>query len=205
MSSLHQQTLEARLMRLLGKPLRAVRYYDIAYDHGLPGWNWWPGPFHNPDFGLELRFDDDESCFVAWGSQFLEHNLFAYPSSAPFEHYGPAVYDVSHEAGWRARIGKAISQIRVFWSFWDDDEAALWYPQDIELCFDDGARVWIGAYLYMAPYDYLFPSGDELMVVFEPDAARKYRMGPYFPLLNAGDCRVISLTPPATLPGTDSA
>ncbi len=195
-SMLPQQELESRLTRLLGKPLRAVRYYDIAYDHGLPGWNWWNGAFHNPDFGLELSLEGTDDCFIGWGSQFLDYNLFAYDSAAAFDYYAPRSYDVSGEAGWHSHLGQVIRQIRIFWSFWEDEGQKLWYPQDLELSFEDGSKVWMGAYLYMAPYDYLFPSGDELLVVFDQEAARKYCMGPYFPLNDDRHCRVISLTPP---------
>ena len=60
--------LEAR--KLIGQKLVAVRYYEINYgsedeQFEQPMWNQNPD-FDSLDFGVELLFQDTNSCFLIW-------------------------------------------------------------------------------------------------------------------------------------------
>src|SRR4051794_21330068 len=68
--------IEARIARLHGERVRAVRYLEIAYDDGQPHWS--SDSFDSLDYGLEIDLDRGATWSVIWRQYDINEALLVY-------------------------------------------------------------------------------------------------------------------------------
>jgi len=170
------ENYEKPIRELIGKSISIVNYYEI--DYGEPLWN--KTEYHSLDFGIEFTTSENESCYFVWGSEFTQYNLkfkkgdiltvFSAENNAK-------KYNASENEHWTELIGVRITGIKSSWSYWNlvGDKKRNYYPQDIEIEFKNGKKIWISALEIRDGK----PMGmqDHLTVFFDKKIANKYKTG----------------------------
>jgi hypothetical protein len=174
---------EGSVVRLLvGRSISAVAYYEIQYEGGFVGWRSTPNVGHLLDQGLDLTMVDGHSCLVTWGQTFNQYDLLVRAGTLRDELTAGCSYDVSRERPWNSLLGRRILDVAVYWS-WVEEEVGdsrkrIHYPLDLAVSFGD-STVFLCARRYFWERDEFFPAGDEIAVIFDDAAARRYRIGPF--------------------------
>ena len=172
--------LERRVARLIGRRLVRVHYYELRYETGQPAYR--RGNLDELDFGVDLLVEPAATFQVTWDDQFYPYGLTVRPGSLGEYLLDPAVWDVTQGGGWAALVGARITAARLHWVTADQaesDHPPLSYPQDLVLEFETGPPVYLSAAQYDPERDTLSDGYDGLVVLFGPELARHYRLGPH--------------------------
>ena len=168
---------EEQARRLVDCTLSGVRYFEIDYGTGTPAWSEDPR-FDSLDYGLELRLDSDERIGLTWGAEFYMYGIsFDTPVFEGAEN--TRTWDVSQTSRWRDLLGRRIVAAWVHWSWVEGpDLERTYYPQDLELAFEDHRTIYISAFE-------VWPDGahmgtmDHITVFFDPATAEHFQVGPF--------------------------
>lgn len=171
---------EQHVNTLRGHSIARVRYFEIDYDSGEPSWNYSSTLFDSLDFGLELEMEAGELFSVTWNNHFYYYGIdvWQHQLMGPDAQY--KMWDVTHESRWSSLLHKPIHEVIVYWA-WNEDmqKQKTYVPQDMELRFVSGKRLWLSAATYMKDRDALFPMCDEVTVIFDDDVAQRYQIGQF--------------------------
>ena len=167
---------ENLLKSFVGKTIVQVFYADDPDDEDKTQYDSLEKPFHNINYGIELRTSSGSLLYLTWGSQFVQYGVDLYINNSE----SPEIlWDVSTIPEWKDSIGQRIRSIKVFWS-WFLDNAQEHFPQDIEIILDNGSSYYISASCYMLLDDSFSPAADEITIFFDLAEAQKYGIGRYF-------------------------
>ena len=166
--------LEAR--KLIGQKLVVVRYYEINYgseDEQLeqPMWNQNPD-FDSLDFGVELLFQDTNSCFLIWD---IKLNCIRFDFGSQEVSTNMKMWDVSSSSRWKNYLGQDIQDIQIRWSFVQENmdlETRGCCPESLELVFEIG-QVFVSA-LEIFLDGSSFRLTDHLTVFFDEQIANQF-------------------------------
>ncbi len=165
---------------LVGKRLRGVRYFEIQYDVEKPNYLNDSFPGHLLDFGCDLEMSDGSIFGFIWDGEYFQYGVGILRSSLQDEVKVAKVWDVTKEQHWTDIVGNSVVKTRVYWSsVQDQGEEKQFYPQDVELEFDDGSLVFFSASQYREDTDTLWGMSDDIAVIFGENAAKKYKIGPF--------------------------
>lgn len=165
------------VMRLQGRRVMRVYYYEIPYETGAPSWN--RDVMDTLDFGLELEVESGQIFSITWGDEFVQYGISISENSLTMNVIDVRVWDVTMASRWSSIIGQMIVDIDTYWSWVESDDERQYYPQDIRLVFESGQSVFLSAAQYVEDSDELLGFADEVTVIFSDDVARHYRVGPY--------------------------
>ncbi len=190
-----RSSYEVRLRSFEGERVNRVVYFDCRYEVENGVFTTDVVPFHRLCFGLELHTWTGRILGLIWGSEFAQYglDLFEETIGTQLDGAGSQSWDVSENEAWTNIIGQSIVSIEVYWSWYANnvtdeqiknpdnipDGLKRHYPQDIVISFDPDTKVYIAASIYLAESDMLFPSADEITVIFDKTVAQKYRIGPF--------------------------
>lgn len=165
---------------LVGKCLHVVRYFEIQYETDQPSYVNDSFSGHLLDYGCDLELSDGSTVGFIWDGEYFQYGVGIYESSLKSEVKLAKVWDVTKEQNWENVVGKQISKTKVYWS-WAQSEGQekRYFPQDVELEFDDGSLVFFSASQYDEDTDTLCGASDDIAVMFGKTAAQKYKIGPY--------------------------
>jgi hypothetical protein len=172
---------EQHAQALCGQRIAKVRYFEINYEDGQLGWNYYGNRFDTLDFGLELEMESGELFDVIWDKEFVQYNLSLRNGSLREEFLNGivAVRDVTTEPNWRRLQHQPISEVRVYWSRQEVDGVRTFYPQTIEITFAEADKVYLSAASYRPSRDELWSVSDDVLVIFRDEVAQRYHVGPY--------------------------
>lgn len=176
-----RERFEAQVASLRGKRLSGVRYFEIYYTGGQAGWDTWPA-FDTLDFGLDLITDDGQILGITWGTEFIQYGLSLVDGSVQATVVDAAVWDVGTQSRWASLLGQQVTGSILYWRE-DDILDPHVYPEDLELRFATGTRVFLCAQQYLPESDMFFGMSDQVSVFFDEDVAQRYRVGPFAPTL----------------------
>ncbi len=171
-----REQLDGDVRSLVGRQLAGVSYFELIYEDDLPGWDGDPD-FDTLDFGLELRFEDGDGCWISWGWEFYSWSLKLEVNTTE-DRSRMRERDAS-ETRWSGLLGRTITGGQLYWS-WQESAAdgRRWGPQDLELTFDDSQVVFISA-LEVRSARQVFGEADTITVFFDDATARHYQVGPF--------------------------
>jgi len=135
---------------LIGQRIISVRYYEGRHD---PKWTRYDGvsnEFHLLDFGMEFELESGKLFSVIWGSEFQSYGLSIRNDSLTKEVRDPAVWDVTQDLSWIPFVNRQIQVVNVYWEWHSLQRyggVRHYYPQDIEICFNESQCIYIGAYV----------------------------------------------------------
>jgi hypothetical protein len=170
--------LDGQVRSLAGQRLSGVAYFEIGYDgSSKPAWNRDPD-FDSLDYGLELRFESGDVCWISWGNDFYTYAL-RIEINTHEDRGRMRVWEVSETSRWRSLVGQEITGAQIYWD-WQQvgSHPRQWGPQDLELTFQGGAVVFISA-LEIAPGHDPFGHTNNVTVIFDEHVARRYPVGPF--------------------------
>jgi hypothetical protein len=166
-----RSTLERRAARLAGRRLVRVRYYELRYDDGQPGYR--RGPVDQLDFGLELDVEPAATFHLTWEDQLGVPCLSLGPG--PIESLlDAAVWDVTAGGGWAALVGERIVAVEVLWAEGNLEGEAISYPRAAVVKFAAGQCVYAVTAQLDEATDQLMSPYDGLVVFFGQELARTY-------------------------------
>ncbi len=160
--------------QLIGKKIEKVSYFEI--DYGKPTFEL--SDHHSLDYGLQLETDRGETYYMIWDSQYFQHDL-KFEKGTLNQELNPDsqinCYDVSQSKYWIDRIGQKLNHIKSYWSYvmTDEEPDKKYYPQDIELTFDNGLNVIVSA-IEVMPNGQIRGIADHISVFFDSETAIKY-------------------------------
>lgn len=165
---------EIKPSELIGKPIKKVKYFEI--DYGEPAFEL--SDHHSLDFGLQLETEEGDSYYIIWDSQFFQFDL-KFKKGELRSEFVPqskiACHQVSYSSYWKERIGQKIKSIKSYWSYVKSagSPEKQYYPQDLELSFENGLNVIISAIAIM-PDGQVHGMADHISVFFDSETAIKY-------------------------------
>jgi hypothetical protein len=135
--------------------------------------------FDTVDFGIELLMGDGKILSVSWDSEVVQYEISVreIPLNRVFNN--TSVLDVTKRDYWIPLLNNPIQHIFIYWHVLVYKGINILYPQDLEIIFFTGKRVWIGSRLYTPKEDVLVPFSDEITIIFSEEIARKYHVGSY--------------------------
>jgi hypothetical protein len=131
--------------------------------------------FDVSDVGVELRDDDGRPISAVWRMEGFIEGLAFGPGTAEEEHglYPLAATDVSREREWEARLGRPVVDVRTAWHIPNEGcPEAVW---GVQLVFDGGLQVMLALGQPGGRGDVEYQP-DEVVVIFDSDLARGYRV-----------------------------
>jgi hypothetical protein len=169
--------LDGHVRSLIGQRLSSVAYFEIAYDGAARQWDCDPD-FDSLDFGVELRFDNGDACWITWGNAFYTYAL-KIDVNTEEDRSRMRARDVSQTSRWQSLVGEEIMGAQLYWD-WQQagSEPRRWGPQDLELRFLGGSVVFISA-VVIEPGRDPFGHTDTITVIFDEGVARRYCVGPF--------------------------
>lgn len=167
---------EKPIKELIGKTIIDVNYYEI--DYGEPLWN--ETEFHSLDYGIEIIMSDKNTYYFIWGNEFTQYDVKFSKGNILTEfsaENGAKKYNAKENLNWAELIGKKISGIKSFWSYWNlvNDEKRNYYPQDVRIEFENGKEIWISALEIRE--NRIIGMQDHLTIIFDKKTAEKYKIG----------------------------
>jgi hypothetical protein len=174
-----QAVFEQRAKELSGQHIAKVRYFDIPDPDDTASWNVNTEPFDLLAFGLDLEMQTGRVFGFTWGSEFIQYGLSFHSHSLKDELLNASSLDVSNQSRWVSLLHQRIHQATIYWHTFVRDGVQKRFPQDLELIFESGAKVFICARIYQTTSDELFPFADEIAVIFNDQLAQQYHVGPY--------------------------
>lgn len=165
---------ESLLSQLIGKRIKKVSYFEI--DYGEPTFEL--SDHHSLDYGLQLETDNGENYYMIWDSQYFQYDL-KFKKGTLNQELNPdskiSCHDVSQSQYWSDRVGQKLNNIKSYWSYVMTGEKPdkKYYPQDIELSFDNGLNVIVSA-IEIRPDGQINGMADHISVFFDSEAAIKY-------------------------------
>jgi hypothetical protein len=179
---------ERKLEALVGQVVASVAYWDI-HNWGDEPRTWDYGEWHHAVMGVELMTNVGRQTII-WTDTFFPYGVEVFPDPIA-QHLrlapeGPEGWQVETYPEWRARSHGPVVGTATFWEHFDVGPARLSdgtvvgpaeshdVPVAIRLDFADGP-VWFVAGSPQYPdmdLTQTFLPGDEIMVVFTPEAMR---------------------------------
>jgi len=165
---------------LVGKRLAGVRYFEIRYGTDEPYYLDDSFPGHLLDYGCDFEMEDESTVGIIWDGEFFQYGIGVLRSSLSSQLTDFMSWDVTASSYWAPLVGKTINKVKVYWSWakYKGKERAD-YPQDLEIAFEDGSKVFFSASQYNKEKDALWGMSDDVAVVFSMDTAKAYLIGPY--------------------------
>jgi hypothetical protein len=159
---------------LIGRTIKKVSYFEI--DYGEPMFEL--SDHHSLDYGLQLETDNGETYYMIWDSQYFQYDLKFKKGTLNQELNTDSkinCHDVSLSKYWSDRIGQKLNNIKSYWSYvmTDGKSDKKYYPQDIELIFDNGLNVIVSA-IEVRPDGQVSGMADHISVFFDSETAKKY-------------------------------
>lgn len=160
--------------QMIGKTIKKVSYFEI--DYGEPTFEL--DDHHSLDYGLQLETDNGETYYMIWDSQYFQHDL-KFKKGTLRQELSPdskiSCHDVSKSKYWSDRIGQKLNSIKSYWSYVmsDGKPDKKYYPQDIELSFNNGLNVIISA-IEVKPDGQVCGMADHISVFFDSETAIMY-------------------------------
>lgn len=172
---------ENNVTALIGKQLERVRYFEIRYESDSPMYFVGSFPGHLLDFGCDLEMSDGSVFGVIWDGEFFQYGVGVVNKSLADQLGDSKVFDVSSDVNWACLIGQSIVNVKVYWSWvqYEGEAEKIYYPQELEVEFENGSIVYFSASRYNEEKDSLWGISDDIAVVFGREAAQKYCIGPY--------------------------
>ncbi len=170
---------EERVAALCGERIAQVRYFEISYENDQTGWDTYKDRFHILDFGLDLEMESGRIVGFIWDREFVQYNISMRHGTIQDDLLTCAIRDVTTDPAWFGLLHKRIDSVQIYWGEWIIDGAQVWYPQDVEVGFETGAKVYLCASQYREEQDGFDSSMDEITVIFREDMARLYHVGSY--------------------------
>ena len=165
---------ESLTSHLIGKAIKKVSYFEI--DYGEPTFE--QSDHHSLDYGLQLETDNGEAYYMIWDSQYFQYDL-KFKRGTLRQELNPdakiSCHDVSESNYWSDRVGQKLKSIRSYWSYvmTDGKPNKKYYPQDIELTFENGLSVVVSA-IEIRQDGQVSGMADHISVFFDSETAKKY-------------------------------
>jgi len=179
-----REQFEAAIQGLVGLTIADVTYFEIEYQTQEPCYLHQPKIGHFLDFGVEFRMACGSYRSFLWDGTFYQYGIGLFPYAACLEVNTQRQWVVSATPEWRQIIGSSVASARIYWSWVSGSPAAkeayrTYYPQDIELAFTCGKHIYLSASQYSDKTDSLYGMSDDILIVFDESAAKKYQVGPH--------------------------
>ncbi|QDT68220.1 hypothetical protein MalM25_11380 [Planctomycetes bacterium MalM25] len=179
-----REQFEAAIQALVGLELADVTYYEIEYETQKRCYLHQPNIGHFLDFGVEFRMACGSYRSFLWDGTFYQYGIGLFPHKASLEVSTQRQWVVSDTREWCQFLGSSVESARVYWSWVAKSPATpeayrTYYPQDIELAFTCGKHIYLSASQYSDNSDSLYGMSDDILVVFDESAAKKYCVGPH--------------------------
>jgi hypothetical protein len=173
-----REDYESVVARIVGCKLEAVHYYEIAYETNKPCYELNLHVGHFLDFGLNLTMSNGEQFGFIWDGEFYQYGVGIMQHSLSAEVDNARVWDVTSHKNWSPLIGREIINAKTYWSWAQhiEEKERYYFPQDIELQFNEGSCIYISASSYMSSSDTLIGMCDEISVIFDKEKAKKFRV-----------------------------
>jgi hypothetical protein len=142
---------EAKVSSLIGNTIVKVVYHELDYFDGE--FHFFDDPrFDSLDFGLEMELGTGELYSVTWSQEFIEYGVSLVRGAMNLLSGTSRFLDVTGLGRTRSILGKAIKDVKVFWSWveWVEvgEKSATrvhYYPQDLLLSFEGRSQIVISA------------------------------------------------------------
>jgi len=160
--------------QLIGKRIKKVSYFEI--DCGEPTFEL--SDHHSIDYGLQLETYNGETYYMIWDSQYVQYDL-KFKKGTLNQELKPdstiSYHDVSKSQYWSDRIAQKLINIKSYWSsiMTGDKADKKYYPQDIELSFDNGLNVIVSA-IEVRLDGQVNGMADHISIFFDSETAIKY-------------------------------
>jgi hypothetical protein len=169
---------ENSVAEIIGRSISKVRYIEIDYQDQLPYWE--NEYFHNIDFGVELETENGNFFRIKWDSEFFQYEISLNKGTLKDKFSdGIFVWDVTRHAKWIPYINIKIVDVKIYWSWVKVEGKRFDYPQDLEMIFANGEKIYFSASQYFEDRDELFGFSDEVTVIFHEEVAKRYKVGLY--------------------------
>ena len=184
---------EKRVKELVGHRIARVRYHEIDYHDANgkplpdPMWSWCPD-FDSLDHGLDFTMEDGTVFYLTWGAEFEQYGL-TIQRDALHDVSAVRVWDVTGCSRWTPLLGQEITAAGTFWSWISPGENGAErsdYPQDIQLTFESGERVFLSAY-EVREDGFRMGMMDNVTVFFDSTVAESHQVGPFAQLHRAAE------------------
>lgn len=172
---------ENDIAALIGKQLKRVRYFEICYDTNLPHYLNDAFSGHLLDYGCDLEMRDGSIFGIIWDWEYFQYGIGITQTSLSTKLSGVRVWEVTNDKHWANLIGQTIAKVKVYWS-WVQSEGSsekIYYPQDVEVEFSNACLVFFSSSQYNQEKDALWGISDDIAIIFDKDAAKRYNIGPY--------------------------
>jgi len=174
---------DANLNRLIGFAIARVRYFEVDYQDGRPYFRDHSEIGHFLDYGVELSDPQGVTACISWDGTFFQYGLAVYPDSSSSDVLAGLAYDVSDDPMWEPYIGHRITGADSYWSWVAEsmkpNAERTYYPQDIRLTFDNRRSLYLSAAQYLENSGSVFGMSDNVLIVFDDEAAKVYQLGPW--------------------------
>lgn len=174
---------ETQVQQLVGHRVVDVRYHECLYideDGSLLTGSLWNKnrEFDSLDHGMDLEFSDGSMCHVTWGDEFEQYGLSI--KWTPQRYVDTIrIWQVAQESRWRPLLNQRIVSAGMYWSWWQEqnDPKRLYYPQSLQLTFENSAQVFLSA-LEIRDDGSRMGGTDHITVFFERKAAVEFDAWP---------------------------
>lgn len=170
-----------RASSLVGHAISRVRYSTIDYEDGKPHWDY--VSFHNAELGVELTTTEGTIFHIGWDWVFCHYGIaILQVVEEGLWTERTVMWDVTVEPCWSQFIGEGISEVKTYWCK-TGDKAYLSpeYPQDLEITFESGRKVWFLAAGYEESKGQVYRMYDEVVIAFDEGVIAQHQFGAYTP------------------------
>jgi len=169
-----KEEYEKDALELIGHSISKVTYFEIDYNE--PGFL--SNDHHSLDYGLQFDLSNGKSFYMIWDSQKVQYDLKLKSGQLTNElnpDSNTAAHDVSSLQEWAERINQKITSIESYWSFVRSSALGqkTWYPQDLEIKFDNGLNTIISA-IEVTSEGQIYAMADHISIFFDTETASKY-------------------------------
>lgn len=174
---------DTRVQQLVGRSIVDVSYHEILYKDETetllygPVWNLNPD-FDSLDYGMDLMFSDGSMCHFCWGDKFVQYGLSIQWKPQEYTNEVRA-WRVALASRWNSLLSRRIYAANVYWSWlqYDHTPERTYYPQTVQLTFDNSAQVYLSAFEIRGS-DFQMGCMDHVTVFFDSKKAVEFGAWP---------------------------
>jgi len=166
--------------RLLGKHIERVVYVELDIDPNFGNsWNRYP-EFDSLNFGVDLYTRQGEVTGFIWGRE-NECWELTLTNGSITAGLAPGFREIEMTANkrWQEVVGNEIINISIYEDTVEADNSTVVSPQDCEITFSGNKSVLISTAKLDVDEGRMQYYADEIVVSFNAEIWRKYKMGPY--------------------------
>lgn len=184
----------------VGETIESIYYYD-DYEGSYQQYAEYNSYFHDVAIGADIVMQSGRVLGITHGGKLASFHVDIQDSALewPKDFEQIKRYNVTQHPMWQPLIGNTITTIDTHWSWWTieapenkfgteqlheshakqlkidiPEDKRKYYPDDLVFSFQDNAKLFISAVMYLEDYDFFVLTLVNLSIVFDEATAKRY-------------------------------